>query len=194
METAKGSLGRVVVIHPSDASTDVFRGIYEAVSGAVVVRGGLRRSEAAAQCASAQCVVCVGHGTGTGLMAVGKFPGELFIVDESFVPVLASVSNAVLLWCNADVFVRRTQLSRVFFSGMFVSEVDEAIDEGLPGDAELVHESNSAFVRIAATHLQLLMDGCGVEAFHAAVVRDYGRIAKENPIAAFNCERLYVRN
>jgi hypothetical protein len=180
-----------VAVHPKDDSTDFLKPIYGSLSSVLVCSGGKSRAEVAALCKSAKSIFCVGHGTQGGLMAVGAFPNELFIVDESFLQAFKH-KNLFLVWCNADVWVERTKVKKVFFSGMFVSETDEASLESLPPDKEAVQESNAAFAAICAKHIQLFLLG-KIQEFHTVVTSDYRVVGATNPIAAFNCERLYFK-
>ena len=186
----------LLVIHPDDESTRVLSVIYADLKDAVVVTKEKSRAELHALAKDANVVFCLGHGTNLGLLAVGQFGDKVeHCVESSFVPAFKSKRTRGLLfiWCNADAWVAGfPKLRRVFFSGMFVSDAEEAYIASLPMDNALIEQSNVSFCEIVRKHIGLLCVG-DIADFHARVVAEYREIAKNNPIASFNCDRLYFR-
>lgn len=128
-------------------------------------------------------VFMLGHGTPSGLLSVGQFPGHYgHIIDDTFAEVLAEKDNNVFVWCNADGYVRWNELQG-FYTGMFISEMSEARTMGMPFVTYTdVIESNQAFANI--------MRDTGGDYFETKQL--YGEVAFHNPVAKYNHERLYV--
>jgi hypothetical protein len=130
----------------------------------------------------------LGHGTPDGLMSVGQFPKAGFlIVDESMVEILKKKPKNIYIWCHADQFVKRNGLTGLC-SGMFVSEGEEAICYGFQNlGGDLIDESNNGFASIVSKYINEPMD-----VLYRNLVYEYGLLAKTNPLARFNLERLYL--
>jgi hypothetical protein len=132
----------------------------------------------------------MGHGYPGGLFSVGQFynlSGHGTIIDEHTVELLKEKEDNVFIWCNADQFVNKYQL-KGFFSGMFISEVGEASYCGVYGtDQDMVDESNYGFCNILAKYINE-----DKSLIHQNVVKDYGLIAENNPVAYYNNNRLFV--
>jgi hypothetical protein len=74
-----------------------------------------------------------------------------------------------------------------FYSGMFISEVGEALYCGLPGtQQDEVDESNYGFVNIIGKYINE-----DKNVIYENVMKEYGIIAEENPVALYNHNRLY---
>jgi hypothetical protein len=75
-----------------------------------------------------------------------------------------------------------------FGTGMFISEVDEAIICGLDDiNQEMVDESNWLFVNEISKYISL--DKAAL--YEKMIAGDYQRLAEINPVAKYNFERLY---
>jgi len=176
-----------LVIHPKDKTTDFLCPIYDGLN-ATVVTGGATRDEIKDMIKEHDQVMMLGHGTPNGLLSIGNFPfGWGHIIDDSCASVLAEKDNSIFIWCNADQYVKYNKL-KGFFTGMFISEVAEAKLMGLPlAQQHAVDESNAWFVsgmkKVAADDVELM---------HSYIKHDYGEITHRNPIANYNCQRLYV--
>jgi hypothetical protein len=100
---------------------------------------------------------------------------------------LKQKDNSVFIWCNADKFVDTFKLEG-FYSGMFISEVGEALYCGLPGtEQDQVDESNYGFVNIISKYINE-----DKNVIHEKVTSEYGLIAEDNPVALYNNLRLYI--
>jgi len=130
----------------------------------------------------------MGHGSPYGLFSVGQFRNSgPYIIDGTLIDVLSEKKDNVFIWCNADQFVKKHKL-KGFYSGMFISEVGEAYYCGLPGTKQdVVDESNYGFCNILAGHINE-----NSEVIYHNVMEEYGVIAKENPVAYYNHNRLYL--
>lgn len=182
---------KTLIIHPTDPSTTFLDIVYKDVPNQTLVTGGISKQEVAKLIEEHDRVMMMGHGSPGGLFAVGQFTDDSrryasYIIDESMVPLLREKEHSVFIWCNADQFVQRFDL-KGFYSGMFISEVGEAVYCGLPGtQQDEVDESNYGFVNILSEHI----NEDTVDIYYK-VREKYGLIAEENPVALYNHKRLY---
>lgn len=184
---------KTLVIHPRDPSTDFLCPIYASL-GATVVREKTSDGELRQLIQAHDRVLLMGHGAPGGLADLCDAVQEVsplapFIIDRSHAELLRQKANhSFYIWCNADQFVKMERLHG-FYSGMFISELEEAEMEGVHGATQSeVDVSNSTFVECLAQ--------CA--ASHDVVaIRDelksgaYAELAKTNRVAAFNLARLY---
>lgn len=176
----------VLAIHPKDPSTDFLKPIYAPIQDKTVITGGVTKSEIRKLIVAHDRVVMLGKGSPWGLMSVGQFKyGGNYIIDLKMVDLLSQKKDNIYIWCNADQFVRHYQLQG-FFSGMFISEIEEAIYYDFWDiEQHTIDESNELFSSVVARYLNEPL-----EILHRNVIRKYGILAKTNPIAQFNLERL----
>jgi hypothetical protein len=179
-------MGKTLIIHPKDRSTTFLDIVYESVVDKTVITGGISKEEVNELIKEHDRVMMMGHGCPDGLFSVGQFQTKNgLIVDYNTVNFLKE--NSVFIWCNADRFVRKHNL-KGFFSGMFISEVGEANYCGVYGtDQEIVNESNLGFCNIIAKYINE-KDSI----IHENVVKEYGVIAENNPVALYNNNRLHL--
>lgn len=180
---------KTLIIHPKDPTTTFLAGIYKNLTNKTVVTGGITKDELRKHILDHDRILMMGHGSTAGLFGVGQFNMEdTYIIDDSMVEILRD-KIAIFVWCNADKFVQRHSLYG-FYSGMFLSQEDEAIYYNFwnLNDLErLINESNYEFSSILSKHLDE-----GLYAMFKNVVAEYGLIAKYNPISRFNLDRLYL--
>jgi len=179
---------KTLVIHPEDKTTEFLTTIYANLNNKTVIKGGVSKSELQELIESHDRVLMLGHGSPDGLLSRGQFPeAGLFIVDDSMVSALKNKSNGMYIWCHADKFVQKHGLSGLC-SGMFISEVGEAYYYGFHNiDYELVAQSNERFSFIISKYLNEPM-----EVMYQKLVSEYKLLAKNNPVARFNLERLHL--
>ena len=179
---------KTLVIHPKDESTEFLKKAYGSLADLTLVRGDATKNQIRSMIHSHDQVMMMGHGTPSGLLSVGQFPGALgHIIDDSVTPLLAEKENSVFIWCNADQFVIRNELSG-FYTGMFISEVGEAYLMGLRGTTQReVDKSNDSFVETIGAFADR-----GPRLMHAAARHRYGQFTSHNRVAKYNRERLYV--
>ena len=181
---------KTLIIHPEDKSTNFLKSIYASVPDKTVLTEG-DKVLVSEMVKSHQRIIMMGHGSPNGLFSVGKFDGTGgYVIDVDIVPLLRDKTN-IFIWCNADQFVLKHGLNG-FYSGMFVSEVGEALFCKLTEcyDLErLVKESNDGFSRILSEVIESPVDN-----MHKHVIEKYSEIAKNNKVANYNLERLYKRS
>ena len=130
----------------------------------------------------------MGHGNGSGLMSVGQFPeDEYSIIDYSMVGELMEKKDSIYIWCDADFFLWLHNLNGLC-CGMFLSQIDECQRYGFKDcDLKWITESNNVFASVMSRHINEPNDE-----LYRNLVYEYGLLAKRNPIAKFNHERLYL--
>jgi hypothetical protein len=183
---------KTLIIHPADASTSFLDIVYNPIPNKTVITGGVTKSEVQQLIREHDRVMMMGHGSPGGLFSVGQFDNRGsygyggYIIDQTMIPVLKEKDNSVFIWCNADKFVNMFKL-KGFYSGMFISEVGEALYCGLPGtQQDEVDESNYGFCNIIAKYINE-----DTNSIHEKVTKEYGLIAESNPVALYNNNRLY---
>jgi hypothetical protein len=133
-------------------------------------------------------VLLLGHGSLYGLLNLGQFPDTgSYIIDESMVLLLKNKTNSVFIWCNADQFVQRHGLTGLN-SGMFIREVREANYYNFDDvDWNLIDQSNERFSLTVSKHIHE-----PIEVLYQKLMYEYELLARTNPIARFNLERLFL--
>lgn len=180
---------KTLIIHPSDETTDFLKVIYQSIPNKTVITGGITHLDLTKLIQRHTSIIMMGHGAREGLFSVGQFiSNDQFIVDHRTVKFLRSKSRCIYIWCHADWFTIYYKL-RGFYTGMFISQVDEAlacrIEDATP---EMVEESNTEFCRIIS---EVINEDC--HSIYNRVKEEYHRIARVNPVAFYNCRRLFVR-
>jgi hypothetical protein len=179
---------KTLIIHPDDRSTDFLKPIYENVTDATVVTGGLTKSEVNQLIEQHDRIYMMGHGSPSGLFAVGKFSEHRsycsYIIGNDIVELLRN-KECIYIWCNADQFVTKHNLKGLY-SGMFISEVGEAHYCGLPNTPQsIVDTSNDSFARWMGENANMALN----EIYHNTM-DNYEVLAMDNPVADYNAQRL----
>jgi hypothetical protein len=111
-------------------------------------------------------VLLLGHGTTNGLLgiqwglSINRKGSPILVVGESEIDSLRGhkskkayenqdrelSSSLIGIWCYANEFAEKHKLHGLF-SGMIISEINEALDFGFNVGRELIEETNSAFCR-----------------------------------------------
>ena len=178
-----------LIIHPKDKSTSFLEQIYFNRENVLVVSGNVTKPALLKMVQQHDRIIMMGHGSPDGLLAMNQFKTDSpYIVDKSFSNIL-SKKNAIYIWCHANEFVNKYHL-KGFYTGMFISEVGEAYDCGLPGTRQPeVDESNYFFSNLVSKHINKEL-----KIIHRRVKRKYGALSKVNPIAEYNYNRLYLNS
>jgi hypothetical protein len=181
---------KTLVIHPKDRTTDFLKPIYENKPNITVLTEGLK-SDIIELIKKHDRVLMMGHGSPSGLFGVGRFREgnyyPTYIIDNETVHALLSKKENMFIWCNADQFVKRHEL-KGFYSGMFISEVSEALFCGLPGTPQsIVDESNNSFAQWLGNVSHLPVK----EAYYQTLNK-YEALAENNSVAKYNSLRLYL--
>lgn len=179
---------RTLIIHPKDRTTDFLKEIYENIPHQTLITGGVNRNDIIDLIEGHDRVMMMGHGTPQGLLSMYNFEKYVpYIIDYKSVPYLKEKTDNVFIWCNADKFVNQYKL-KGFYSGMFISEVSEAIYCGLPGTSQdIVDESNFGFCNMLSKYINE-----DSHYIHQNIKREYGVLAENNPVALYNHRRLFM--
>jgi hypothetical protein len=179
---------KTLIIHPEDSTTTFLSQIYANLKNKTVVKSDVSKSELRKLIESQDRVLMLGHGSPWGLLNLGQFPDpDSYIIDDSMVLPLKNKNNNLFIWCEADQFVVRHRLTGLN-SGMFISQDTEASYYGFDNmDWGLIEQSNYRIASIVSKYLNEPM-----EILYQKLQVEYGFIAKNNPIARFNLERLYL--
>jgi len=184
---------KTLIIHPEDPTTTFLDPIYAGIPNQTRVQGNCSKEEVLDLIQAHDRVLMMGHGSPLGLMSMNKFTIQNFgwssyIIDEKAVRLLKAKKESLFIWCHADSFLEYHKGLPGFYTGMFISEVGEAEQYGVHGvSQEEVDESNHLFSREVEKAIHLpAAELC------RQVKKGYGQLAAAgNPIAAYNCERLY---
>ncbi len=177
---------KTLIIHPKDPTTTFLSRIYANLKDKTVIKGGVSKSEIRDLIEVHDRVLLLGHGSPYGLLSRGQFfEAGLYIVDVSMLSGLKEKSNCMFIWCYADQFVQNHGLSG-FCTGMFISENGEADYWGFKDiDQGLIKQSNQRFASIVSNYIDE-----PIEFLYDKLLMEYEFLAKTNPIARFNLQRL----
>lgn len=179
---------KTLIIHPHDNTTNFLKRIYEDLPNRTVITGGVLENELVELIEKHDRVMMMGHGSSFGLFRTPSFreiPTE-YVINKKHVELLQKKEESVFIWCNADMFVNFYKL-KGFYTGMFISEVNEAYYCGLLGTTQrTIKESNEAFTNILKKYI---LENKNV--IHENVKREYSFLSESNPIVLYNNLRLY---
>ncbi len=170
----------ILVIHPSDSTTDFLSFIYKDINATVICQP-ISKSRLKKLIKEADRVIMLGHGTEYGMGYVEK--GSITkVIDSTFVYLLREKEDNIYIWCHADEFVKKYGLSG-FSTGMFISEVAEAEYFNVRATENEVKESNERFARVVRIHVH--KKG---EDLKNILKNEY---VLDSDVARYNHERLY---
>jgi len=128
---------KTLVIHPKDSTTDFLSEIYYNKDW-TLINTNTTKKFLKDQIATHDRIVMLGHGTENGLLGFDRF-----IIDSTLVYLLRK-KICVCIWCNADKFVNKYSL-KGFYTGMIISEYEEAIMYCIQTNSFWINESNIDF-------------------------------------------------
>lgn len=168
---------KTLVIHPIDASTDFLSEIYSDKLW-TIIKTNVSKKVLKEQIKAHDRIVMLGHGSEKGLFGFNKF-----MIDSSWVYLLRE-KNCVCIWCNADVFVKKYGLKGLY-TGMIISEPDEALAYCQPFKWEFIDESNKLFAKS-------IKESIGITESLDHIKSIYN--SDTNPIIQFNTQNIYEIN
>lgn len=118
----------------------------------------------------------MGHGTEYGLSGTSSF----VTVGSEFVDLMRDV-RCIYIWCNANLFVEKYSLPSPLYTGMIISDINEAYLYGINCSIEDLNISNLRFAR-AIRHGMMRPDP-------DVVKTEYWMAG--NPIIEFNINNIY---
>jgi len=165
---------KTLVIHPRDYTTRFLKLVYQDHPEWTVLEDSVSNSELKNQIKNHDRIVMLGHGTGYGLLGWNKF-----VIDSTLVYLLRE-KVLFAVWCNCDIFFKRYDL-KGFFTGMIISELQEAYMCDVESTEEEVEEYNWLF----AEALQKSINEPNIlETAKSIYIGD-------NPLVEFNQNRMY---
>lgn len=136
----------MIVIHPKDNTTRFLKSLYENKSE---VRDIFTEKDSNSSIRNAMMgskkIMMLGHGCESGLLS-RKIEGGYFdrlIVNSKNVEFLRN-KECIGIWCNANLFAEKYNLKGLF-SGMIISELEEAICFSIETSEEEILEENKRF-------------------------------------------------
>ena len=104
-------------------------------------------------------IMMLGHGNEYGLLSKpnrnGKY--ERFLITDRHVEFLRG-KTCIGIWCHADKFAKRYGLTGLF-TGMIISELQEAVDHNITTTKEEIDRENAKF----ASRLRYCIDNYGLK-------------------------------
>ena len=175
----------MIVVHPSDPSTRMLSEIYKGIEGVTLFDSWKQRKEILKAIAAApkdEPILLLGHGCPSGLydMRYG------IVIGDADADLLKDRPNLVGIWCYASSYAAKHGL-KGFFSGMFISELEEALINGVEASAEEINDAAWNFCIIFGL---LLRGGSSLEEI-AGVLMDPCYI--DSDLTEFNYSRLTWR-
>ena len=128
---------KTLVIHPGDYTTRFLKLIYKDKDWDVITEN-VSKTYLKEQIKTHDRIVMLGHGTPYGLLGFNRF-----VIDPSFVYLLRE-KVCFCVWCNSNEFVEKYNL-KGFYTGMIISEVDEAYYCGVETEVDDLEKSNWLF-------------------------------------------------
>lgn len=178
---------KTLVIHPDDRSTDFLRAVYKDIPNKTVITGGMYTFEVDAQIIEHDRVIMLGHGTPSGLLAVGQFFDAAYAVDSLSAAYLKNTHNNIYIWCHASDFVKKHNL-KGFSSGMFISEVSEATCCGIPNQSQQdVDIQCEYFCNLVGAVVEK-----PAKEIYEFVSQEYGVLTDYCKMSKYNHKRLYL--
>ncbi len=143
----------MLVIHPKDKTTAVLSALYQGAENVRLVDQDTSNPEVKRLLNHLPCqerLLLLGHGSDKGLFSrddggQADF-GRLMVYHPHAYYLRKHGGNTVALWCNADLFARKEGLHGLF-SGMIISELDEAKDCHVPTTREELERETAKLAR-----------------------------------------------
>ena len=136
----------MIVVHANDPTTRVLRLLYEQREDVKMciteknTNGAVRRALKADD-----VIMMLGHGNEYGLFSKPEKNGNYkrFMITDKHVQFLRS-KTCIGIWCHANLFAERYGLHGLF-SGMIISELQEAIDYNIEVTKDMIDKEMEKF-------------------------------------------------
>jgi hypothetical protein len=165
---------KTLVIHPYDPTTIFLEQVYAGKDWTIITENASKRL-IFESLKEHDRIIMMGHGTGYGLIGYGRL-----MIESKWVYLLRE-KYTVSIWCNADEFVLKYGL-KGFYTGMIISELEEAMMFCVPATGAEIEESNTLFTDSITKHID---DMTKVD----EIVADY--TLSDSPVIDFNKTRIY---
>ena len=134
----------MIVVHPTDPSTEVLARLYDGIEGVTLFNSWEQRKEILNAIAAApweEPILLLGHGCPWGLY---DLQNGVVIIGNKDAELLKDRPNLVGIWCYASSYAYNHGL-KGFFSGMFISEPEEALMNEVDASERLIDEKTCDF-------------------------------------------------
>ena len=167
---------KTLIIHPKDKSTDFLNIIHKNYTVFDVEKNSKSKLREAIK--KHDKIIMLGHGSPDGLFSSKQ---ERFIIDSNLVYLLRE-KLLVGIWCYASEFAIKYKLKGLF-SGMIISEMDEAYLNAVDATEEEIEKSNFMFANTIMS----------IEDFHSKQSVLFAKQMYDNKtsIVNFNREHIY---
>lgn len=148
----------MLVIHPIDKTTEFLNGLYNELDGVLKLDQGCSNHEIKHQLSctpSCETIMMLGHGSDKGLFSRSDDANKEFdriIVGHAHAYYLRK-HRLIGIWCHASLFAEAEHLHGLF-SGMFISEMEEAVEYGIETSPDELSVEMEKFVK----RLRYLLD------------------------------------
>jgi hypothetical protein len=174
-----------LVIHPKDESTIFLNQVYSHLDNVTLVQSGVEElRNLNTLIAAHDQIIFLGHGMQEGLLSVGQFGYNTFVMNAARAHAIKDRVNSVFIWCYASDFVVRNDL-RGFATGMFISEEIEALAHGVECTAADIEISNQVFATALGEALQRNLETLDL---YNHVKHQYAPLTETNPVVKYNWE------
>ena len=175
----------MIVIHANDPTTRFLSVLYQQRKDVVCLVNETNSSSDVQRAIRADdAIVMLGHGNEYGLFSKpsknGKY--ERFMITDRHVQFLRN-KTCIGIWCHANQFAERYGLHGLF-SGMIISELQEATELGITATEEEIYKERERF----ALHLKDCIQTLGLEEIPAQM-KHLDDIQSE--LTKFNYNNLY---
>ena len=175
----------MIVIHANDPTTRFLSVLYQQRKDVVCLVNETNSSSDVQRAIRADdAIVMLGHGNEYGLFSKpsknGKY--ERFMITDRHVQFLRN-KTCIGIWCHANQFAERYGLHGLF-SGMIISELQEAIELGIPATEDEIHRERERF----ALRLKNCIDAYSLEEIPA---RMKSLDDTQSELTRFNYNNLY---
>lgn len=174
---------KTLVIHPFDVTTHFLKPIYVNHSDWTVMDCSISKGKIRKLIKEYDRIIMLGHGSEDGLF---DFERNRMIIDSTYVQLLRE-KTCICIWCYANEFVNKYKLTSPLYSGMIISDVDEAFLMGINGSVsnliQWVNLSNELFTKAIKTGL----DGDNLD----SILKLYNF---DNPVIDFNKNNIFIKN
>lgn len=180
----------MLVIHPKDRTTTMLQVLYEGLGAHVVTNDCSNREmgHLLHHASAHERIMLLGHGTDKGLYyrkddTMNEFDKIIVGHPQSYL-LRKHSGNVIGIWCHAVEFAKTEGLHGLF-SGMIISEMSEAEENGVNTDKENMDYTN----RIMFSQLRGLLDNGTL--LHEIPERLKALDSIQSELSRFNYEKFY---
>lgn len=185
-----------LVIHPKDSSTDFLTSSYTKIKNQskIVRELKFKKEEYLNLIDQSKKIVLMGHGTYLGL--IDPSSNKNLLIDSIDFPEALKKKPKIFIWCNSDEYVHSyfAKFEKpVLYTGMIISDLDEAKIYNIECSNEDILESNFCFAKTLDFLFYEILEQEEISNLTLTkILNDFYN--SKNPIIQFNKERIYFNN